>query len=99
MSTGISHAEEAEPQPVLVEWEDSAQALPMWQWLDNMKGPSVVRCKSVGWLVRKNERELRLAVSLGGDGDECQAAGIIAIPARSVLKVVTLINASSRLDP
>ena len=101
MSMGISHAEEAEPQPVLVEWEDSAQALPMWQWLDNMEGPSVVRCRSVGWLVRKNERELRLAVSLGGDGDgdERQAAGIIAIPARSVLKVVTLINASSRVDP
>ena len=66
----------------------------MWQWLDKMEGPSIVICKSVGWLVHENERELRLAVSLGGDDDKCQASGIIAIPARAVLKVVPLISSS-----
>ena len=100
MSTGISHAKANKPHPVLVEWEDSGQALPAWQWLDDMAGPSVVICKSVGSLVLKNEEaELRLAVSLGGDDDECQVSGIIAIPARSVLKVVPLINPSPSLHP
>ena len=79
------------PHPVLVEWEDSAQALPAWQWLDDMSGPTVVICKSVGWLVLENERELKLAVSLGGDDDKWQVSAVIAIPARSVLKVVHLV--------
>ena len=83
------------PRVVLVEWEDSAQALPKWQWLDDIEEPSIVRCQSVGWLVHEDGRELRLAVSLGGNDAEYQAAGIIAIPARSVLKVEPLINASS----
>ena len=79
-----------ELQLVLVDWEDSVQAVPGWQWLDNIKGPSIVQVKSVGWLICKNEKELRLAVSVGGTSGEYQVSGVIAIPIRSILKITNI---------
>lgn len=37
---------------VMIEWEDSAQPIAQWQFLSDLELPGVVRCVSVGWLVR-----------------------------------------------
>lgn len=75
---------------VLIEWIDSAQAAPGWQWLNELETPPLIRCTSVGFLVRDNDEEKCVAVSMGGNGDSRQVSGVISIPARSVLRMVRL---------
>ena len=84
-----------DPDLVLIEWEDSVQPLSEWQWLREANGPNIIRCRTVGWLLSRDERELRVAMSLGDGADDNQVAGIMAIPARSVLECRSLRPTSS----
>lgn len=81
------------PRLVLIEWEDSSQAAPQWQWLSDIHGPHAVRCLSAGFLLNNGKQEKILAVSLGGSANGSpheQASGIIAIPTRSVVRMTSL---------
>jgi len=83
------------PPMVRVEWLDSAQALPGWQWLKDVTTPGAVRCVSVGFLVRHTSEEIALAVSLGEAGtDNAQVSGVISIPACAAVRMQRL-SASS----
>lgn len=84
------------PPLVMIEWEDSAQAAPQWQWLSEVKPPPVINCRSVGFLVRDNEREKALAISLGGSADAAQVSGVITIPTKAVLSMTGLTSSSRR---
>jgi len=76
---------------VMIEWEDSAQPIARWQFLSDLELPGVVRCVSVGWLVRDDQVKA-LAPNMGAIDDEAamQASGIIQIPESCVIKVTKL---------
>lgn len=79
------------PRLVWIRWQDSAQAAPHWQWLDEINGPEIVECLTVGFLVGDNTDQKRVAVSIGAHGAEAtQAAGIVAIPSRCIVDMGSL---------
>ena len=98
MSTpSCPECDEAAPRMVCVEWEDSVHPRPKWEWLDELKGPSVSLCRTVGWLMSEDSKQIRIALTLGGKGDECQVAGIMAIPAKAVVNISPLSAASEEV--
>ncbi len=73
---------------VLIEWEDSAQPVPSWQWLSAYEEPYIVKCRSVGWLIHDGERVKALAPNLGTlDDEDAQVSGVIRIPAKAVTAI------------
>jgi hypothetical protein len=88
-----------QPRLVLVEWLDSGQPIPEWQWLETLELRRPHRCLSVGFLVQdNNERAIILAPNLGASGgnDEWdQASGLITIPTRAVIRIQPLISSCS----
>ena len=74
---------------VLIEWEDSTQPQGRWQWLSQIQLPIVVRCFSVGFLIRDDKDVKTLAPNLGNVdcGDDLQANGLISIPTRAIVRV------------
>lgn len=76
----------------MVEWEDSAQPIPGWAYLSSFDAPGIIRCASVGWLIRDDDQMKALAPNMGGLADEnsVQVSGVIQIPARCVLRVTEL---------
>ena len=84
------------PPLVLIEWEDSAQAAPQWQWLSAVEPPPVVKCQSVGFLIKDTAQEKALAISLGGSANEAQVSGVITIPSKAVLRMEALTSSSRR---
>ena len=87
-----------EPEMVLIEWEDSSQAAPQWQWLSDAEGPPILNCRSVGFLIRDNAKEKALAISVASThgGDAEQASGIISIPTRCVTSIEKITSFSRR---
>jgi hypothetical protein len=78
---------------VLIEWQDSRQPSPGWQWLDDFELGEVVMCQTVGWVVGRSKEALAVAQNIGDDGE--QASGIIRIPRRCILKQTELKGAQS----
>lgn len=85
------------PPLVLIEWEDSARPAPEWRFIDDLEDLSAVRCQSVGWLVHDGEDVKVLAPNLGNidSNSDAQACGIIRIPARSIVRVAGLQEATA----
>lgn len=82
---------------VMLEWEDSAQPVANWQWVEEFEAPGAVIIRSVGWLVRNDDQLKVLAPNLGGQGGaEEQMSGMIQIPARCVVRETRLTCPSSR---
>lgn len=83
---------------VMIEWEDSAQSAPQWQWLANAQAPPILLCRSVGFLIRDtaNEKALAISVASAEGGDAEQASGIISIPTRCVVRIERITSSSSR---
>ena len=81
------------PPLVLIEWLDSSQPLPSWQWLDEIAGRRPHRCISVGFLVQDDAEAKVLAPNLGAsDASESfdQASGLTTIPTAAVLRMAEL---------
>ena len=76
----------------LIEWRDSAQPTPQWQYLSDYAPSSAITCVSVGYLVHDGDDVKALAQSLGcGDSEgSVQASGILHIPACSITRQVQL---------
>ena len=80
---------DADPSPplVLIEWLDSGQPVPGWQWLEAIEPRRPHLCVSVGFLMQDDASAKVLAPNLGasnGSGDWDQASGMITIPASAV---------------
>jgi len=76
---------------VLVEWVDSHGCVG-WNPLDQLEAVPL-HCKSVGWLVKKENGMVVLASSISGeknDGLRLFARGDIAIPERCIRKTKVL---------
>ncbi len=82
----------SEHRIVMIEWEDSTQPVPSWQWLSAFEEPEVVKCRSVGWLIHDSEHVKVLAPNIGShdDSEEIQVSGVIRIPAKAVLSIKDL---------
>jgi hypothetical protein len=83
---------------VLVEWLDSRQPSPRWQYLSRYEPASACLCTSVGWLIHDGPDVKALApnmADIGDKDDDMQASGIIHIPTPAVKRVVRLIEESS----
>ena len=80
---------------VLIEWEDSARPDPDWRWMSDFGKPSIMKCRSVGWLVHDGDDVKSLVPNRGQYQDEesDQACGLIRIPTRSVIRTVRLVEA------
>ena len=84
-------SDSALPPLVLIEWEDSAQPVPDWQYLADIGECEIVRCQSVGFLIHDGEHVKALAPNVGDLGDKhAQASGLMRIPARCVTRIVPL---------
>jgi hypothetical protein len=87
------------PQLVLIEWVDSGQPLPAWQWLSDLEPRRAHKCVSVGFLVQDHQQTKILAPNLGssdGGDDWDQASGLITIPAVAITKLERLTSASGQ---
>jgi hypothetical protein len=79
------------PPLVLIEWVDSGQPIPGWQWLDQIEERKPHRCVSVGFLVQDDEAAKVLAPNLGasdGGGGFDQASGVTTIPTAAVQRMI-----------
>lgn len=75
---------------VLVEWEDSAQPSPAWQFLSDMGRPEAIHCLTAGWLLTDGPVKA-IAQNMGDTGKEsAQVSGVIRIPARCIIKIKKL---------
>lgn len=76
------------PALVLIEWEDSAQPVAAWQYLDDLGPPEIVHCQSVGFLVYDGDDVKALVPNVGDMGCEhAQASGLMRIPTRCVTRI------------
>jgi hypothetical protein len=72
---------------MVVEWEDSAQPIPAWQWVEDYELPEVVSCLSVGYVIAETDTAIALAPNLGDLAQpKAQACGIIRIPRRAIIR-------------
>jgi hypothetical protein len=90
------------PPLVLIEWVDSGQPIPGWQWLDMIEEKKPHRCVSVGFLVQDDESAKVLVPNLGasdgGSGFD-QASGLTTIPTAAVEIMVELTWPSTSASP
>ena len=77
---------------VLINWEDSAQPTPAWQYLIDYEPPAAIKCTSVGWLIEDGKGVKVLAPNMAGleARENLQVSGMITIPTRSVTRIVSL---------
>lgn len=75
---------------VFIEWEDSAQPIPSWQFLSDYEPHSIVKCVTVGWLVHDGEDKKGVAQNIGDLENSAQVSGVIHIPARCITNIVRL---------
>jgi hypothetical protein len=85
---------DADPSPplVLIEWLDSGQPVPGWQWLEAIEPRRPHLCVSVGFLMQDDASAKVLAPNLGasnGSGEWDQASGVITIPASAPCQIST----------
>lgn len=80
------------PPMVMVEWQDSAQPLPQWQWMDDLNAPSICKCVTVGFLVKDSKKEKAIALSIADDAK--QVAGIMSIPTACIVRMTRLTSSS-----
>jgi hypothetical protein len=74
---------------VMLEWEDSAQPVDQWQWIDDYKVPEIITCVSVGFIIAETKAAIALAPNLGDIGRKrIQASGILRVP-RSAVRCLT----------
>lgn len=86
-------AQNPKPPLVLIEWLDSGQPIPRWQWLSDIKPRRPHRCVSVGFLIQDDDETKTLAPNLGasaGDTDWDQASGLTTIPTSAVQRMEPL---------
>ena len=86
------------PPLVLIEWLDSGQPIPGWQWLNTLEPRRAHRCISVGFLVQDDEHTKVVAPNLGasgGDEEWDQASGLITIPTPAVTKLERLTSSAA----
>lgn len=89
------------PDLVLIEWVDSGQPIPGWQWLSELEKRRAHKCVSVGFLVQDDEQIKVLAPNLGsssGDDEWDQASGLFTIRTVSITRIERLTSSSASTE-
>lgn len=74
-----------------VNWVDSRQPTASWVFLRDFTAEAPCCCKSVGWIVHRDETVIVLAASMADvDGEAAQISGVLHIPMCSVVAVAML---------
>ncbi len=82
---------ETEPRLAFIEWLD-AYCLTGWREVKDIDSEPLT-CRTVGWIVKENEDCLVVAPHLSSEDHAeapLQGNGVLTIPARSILRTVTL---------
>ena len=79
---------------VKVEWEDSRQPVPEWQWLEDFEHPDIVRCVTVGFLIKDGKNQKAICQNIGDYKKDMQVSGVITIPSSCISNIVTLVESS-----
>lgn len=83
----------------LVSWIDSRQSEGSWRYIEDVPTPSVVKCRTVGYIVNETPVAIMIAQSLGDhDSDNPQCAGIKQIPKCSIIGRYALLDSSSAIE-
>lgn len=85
-------AEAQDPPLALIEWEDSFGCSSSWADLST-EHPTPLRCRSVGWIVHQDAHCVVIVPHVTDHHDGVasrQGCGDMTIPARAVVRVVTL---------
>jgi len=72
---------------VLIEWDDATQPSHGWQAPDDID-PTPAICRSVGWIIHRDDRAITLATTKCSHGDEVM--GAMCIPLGTVRSVKVL---------
>ena len=83
---------------VMIRWVDSRQPVPTWQYVSDLQERASLQCTTVGWLLRGGDDKV-ICQTLGDPADpECmQASGVMTIPARCVVEMISLSEITSSL--
>lgn len=65
---------------VLVTWNDAVELGAGWHDLKDIEKHNVTACKSVGWLVHKDEKRIIIMSTVEGKENEISGGGVHAIP-------------------
>ncbi len=73
---------------VEIEWEDSRLPTSEWQFIKNANISTICKCKTVGYLIKRTNKKITVAQSIGDlNSNLSQANGIMTIPACCVIDV------------
>ena len=69
-----------ELQLVLVVWNDAVEMQSGWHDIEDIKKHAITKCKTVGWLIDKNEERIVIASTVEGPADSLSGGSVHAIP-------------------
>jgi len=79
---------------VKVEWEDSRQPIPEWQFLESFEPPSTVQCVTVGYLIKDEKGQKAICQNIGDYKKDMQVSGVITIPSSCISNITNLKESS-----
>jgi hypothetical protein len=69
---------------VLIEWVDSYSVYEQWDFLNDLKEPEIIKCKSVGFIVNETDESILIMPHISGDNEA--GKGGICIPKLAIIK-------------
>ena len=69
---------------VLIEWVDSYSVYEQWDFLNDLKEPEIIKCKSVGFIVNETDESILIMPHISGDNEA--GKGGICIPKIAIIK-------------
>jgi len=73
---------------VLIDWVDSYSVYEQWDFIKHIKEPEIVKCKSVGFLIKDTEESILILPHISGESEA--GMGGICIPKVSITKITEL---------
>ena len=68
----------------LIEWVDTYSVYEQWDFLKDLKEPEIIKCKSVGFIVKETEESILIMPHISGDNEA--GKGGICIPKLAIIK-------------
>lgn len=79
---------------VKVEWEDSRQPIPEWQFLQDLEPINPVKCITLGYLIKDDKDQKVICQNIGDYKDDMQVSGVITIPSSCISNITNLKESS-----
>ena len=79
-----------ELQLVLVVWNDAVEMESGWHNIEDIRKHTIAKCKTVGWLVDKNDERIVIASTMEGPSDSLSGGSVHSIPTDWCQSIQTL---------